>query len=649
MNRSEYKQSTRLLNNGDRRYITGFDGLRVLALLGVIFYHLMPYSVPGGYLGVPIFFAVSGYLITDLFVQEWDRTGSIKVGSFYLRRLRRLYPTLIVVLISSTAYMTLFAHNLLAQIRSVIITNLLFVYNWWEVGHGQSYFDRYNGESPFTHLWYLSVLAQYYFIWPIVMILLLKFIKSRQRSAVILLAGAVISALLMAFLFSPANTNRVYYGSDTRITPYLLGSALSLLWPSTRLRKIIDKQTRQIVNAVGFLLLLIMIWMTFALSGTGSIAYHGGIFLFSIISVLMVGIVAHPGFGWDKWLTNPVFKWLGSRSYAIYMYQFPVMIFYEQVFTNIAAHPVLNIIAEILIILAISELSYRFVEIPLAKFNYRDTWGFIKSVVQPSSSLGWKRYLAIPIVLVIGIAGTGAITAPTNPSKNTDALQTKLKKDSKKTNQKNAEVLKKQKKATKESNESSALSKIRNNNKVKLSKQETALKKQYGLTPGEIKVAEKIPLTGIGDSVMADTSQDIQDIFTNAYVDAKVGRQVWDAPDVISSLKSQGNLSKNVLINLGTNSPMTLAQVKDVENAVGKDHNIYWVNVHVPTQAWQGEVNTTLQKAAKKYSNIKIIDWNALASNQPTWFYGDHVHPNQVGSVQYTKLIAHKIIDDQTK
>ena len=136
-------------NTGARRYITGFDGLRVLALLGVIFYHLMPYKVPGGYLGVPIFFAVSGYLITDIFIQEWDRTGKIKLGAFYLRRLRRLYPTLVVVLVASTAYMTIFAHNLLSHIRSIILTNLTFVYNWWLVGHGQSYFDRYNGESPF--------------------------------------------------------------------------------------------------------------------------------------------------------------------------------------------------------------------------------------------------------------------------------------------------------------------------------------------------------------------------------------------------------------------------------------------------------------------------------------------------------------------
>lgn len=643
---NESQESVQLLNDGKRRYITGFDGLRVLALLGVILYHLMPYSVQGGYLGVPIFFAVSGYLITDLFIQEWDRTGKIKIGSFFIRRIKRLYPTLIVVLLASTAYMTLFARNLLGQIRSVIWTNLVFVYNWWEVGHGQSYFDRYNGESPFTHLWYLSVLVQYYFIWPFVMVILLKFLKKRQRSALLLFVLAIASAILMAVLFSPNNTNRVYYGTDTRMAPYLLGAALSFIWPSTRLSSVVDRTTRTIMNVIGAVTLVFMIVLTFGLSGTSALTYHGGMLIFSLLSVLMIAVVAHPAASWDKWLTNSFFKWLGSRSYAIYLYQFPVMIFYEQIVTNIAKHPILNPIIETAIILGISELSYRFIEIPLDKFDYKQTWTTIKSLFT-GKGIGNKRFWAIPVVLVTAIAAFGATTAPANTAKKTDALQSKLAKNNKETDKKNAEVLKKQKENQKAAEKHKAEVKaLKENKKVKLNKKEKVVAKDYGLQPSEVKIAEKIPVTGIGDSIMLDVSTDIQQVFPSAYISGKVGRQVWDAPDIVKSLKSQGNLSDNVLINLGTNSPITMQQIGDVVNDAGKNRHIYWVNVHVPTQAWEGSVNRTLAKAAKKYKNFTVIDWHDLSQNQPGWFGGDHVHPNEQGSKAFTKLVTQQLIKD---
>ncbi len=163
------------------RYITGFDGIRTLAVIGVILYHLLPTQMRGGYLGVPVFFVVSGYLITDLLRQEWDQNGKIKVIDFYVRRMKRLYPGMVVMLGLAAAYITLFQRNLLNNLRGVVVSSLLYYNNWWQINHGLSYFDRFGNESPFTHLWSLAVEGQNYLIWPLVFILLMKIGKKRSR------------------------------------------------------------------------------------------------------------------------------------------------------------------------------------------------------------------------------------------------------------------------------------------------------------------------------------------------------------------------------------------------------------------------------------------------------------------------------------
>ncbi|EQC81686.1 Acyltransferase [Enterococcus sp. HSIEG1] len=220
------------------RYITGFDGIRTLAVIGVILYHLLPTQMRGGYLGVPVFFVVSGYLITDLLRQEWDQNGRIAVKDFYVRRMKRLYPGMVVMLLLSAAYITLFQRNLLNNLRGVVVSSLLYVNNWWQINHGLSYFDRFGNESPFTHLWSLAVEGQNYLIWPLLFILLMKLVKNRGTIFKIVIGCSLLSALLLAIWYSPgADPTRVYYGTDTRLFSIWMGSALAFIWPSTHLKK----------------------------------------------------------------------------------------------------------------------------------------------------------------------------------------------------------------------------------------------------------------------------------------------------------------------------------------------------------------------------------------------------------------------------
>jgi len=618
------------------RYITGFDGIRALAVAGVIIYHLLPYNLQGGYMGVPIFFAVSGYLITDLLLQEWEQNGRIDFIGFYVRRLKRLYPALVAMLIGTGAYITLFQRSLLANLRSIIGTNLVYLYNWWEVGHGQSYFDRFNGESPFTHLWSLSIEGQYYLIWPLLLTAMIILIKRKQIIAWIMLAFAVLSAVLMGLLYTgPDNLNRVYYGTDTRMFSIVLGVTLAIIWPATHLKASISNRGRWTLNWMGIGAFVIMGWLYFVLSGQSVLAYRGGMFLMSLASVALIAACAHPGSDVNRWLTNPVFAWVGTRSYGIYLYQFPVMIFYEMRVTNIAAHPLWNALIEIAIICVISELSYRYIENPLRRYHYSELPSAVKNFFSQQSTFGLKRLWVIPVVLLVGICAYGSAIAPSKEAKT--ALQKDIVKNQAKSARKNKLALAKQKQA-----EAAAKSVKRQREllKKKLTLSQKRIANNYGLTKLQYLTVHQQPVTAIGDSIMADTSHDLQTVFQQAYVSAAVGRQIWQASSVIKQLKNKGELANNVVINLGTNSPMTASEIDSVIKEIGPKRKVFWINCHVPTRNWETEVNRTIALAAKKYSNVYMIDWHSYSQGNSNWFWQDNVHPNPTGNTKFVQLVA---------
>lgn len=207
-----------------RRFIGGFDGLRTLGVIGVIMYHLNPTVFSGGYLGVPIFFLISGYLITDHFFNQVDAGEKFSLSNFYIKRIRRLYPGLLFVLLASGAYIVLFLKNLLYHLDQIFVTNVLNVYNWWQIFNGQSYFERFaNNESPFTHLWTLSIEGQFYIVWPLLLLLFIKLGMKKSRIFWFAMIVSVISAIWMAILYQPGvDPSRVYYGTDTRLFSILL-------------------------------------------------------------------------------------------------------------------------------------------------------------------------------------------------------------------------------------------------------------------------------------------------------------------------------------------------------------------------------------------------------------------------------------------
>lgn len=615
------------------RYITGFDGIRSLAVIGVILYHLLPSQMRGGYLGVPVFFAVSGYLITDLLLQEWKQTGKINIKQFYYRRMKRLYPALVAMLIGASAYITLFQRNLLNNLRGNVLSSLFYVNNWWQINHGMSYFDRFAGESPFTHIWSLAVESQNYLIWPVVFVLLMKFVKNKANVFFSILGAALVSAILMAILYVPgADPTRVYYGTDTRLFSILLGGALAFIWPSTRLKAQIPPQAKRILNGVGLVTMILLILAFLFLRDDLTFVYYGGMFLVSLLSILLVAITAHPGASLNRWLTNPVFSWIGKRSYGIYLYQFPVMIFYEAK-VNVANHIFLHTVIEILLIGLVTELSYRFVEKPLRYFNYRESFATLKnSFYAPLKSRRKIGFIFSGLLTLIAVVGI--IVAPTNQvDANQQALQKQIEQNKKAADKTETVQSSSETQQTDQTAESSEAPK--------------SLAEKYSLSNREVTKAKNLKITAFGDSVLLAGSKGLTEIFPKMVVDGEVGRQLKDSPPLLQALKDKGELNDTVLLSLGTNGPFSQEDFAQIMSILGDKHQVFVLNTHVPTRRWQNDVNSTLEAVAKEYKNVHLIDWYGYSNAHSDWFYDDQVHPNEGGSIHYCSLIAKEILKGQ--
>lgn len=647
-----------------RRYITGFDGLRTIGVLGVILYHLRPELFKGGYLGVPIFMVVSGYLITDGLVMEITRTGRFNFKNFWLKRIRRLYPALLVVLFGTAAYITLFARGLLHNLHAIIATNLVYLYNWWQIANGQSYFARFaDGESPFTHLWTLSIEGQFYLVFPLLVLLLFgifRLSKGKMAGITLVLAGA--SAIWMGVLYKITaggahfDPSRLYYGTDTRVFAILLGAALAFIWPSAHLARHITDAARRMLDVVGLLALVGMLAMVVLVQDQDPFLYEGGMFIFSVLVTILVAVVAHPAAHLNRWLSNPVFSWVGSRSYGLYLYQFPVMIFFEQKFTHVADHPWAYPIAEVLIIVLLTELSFRFVEQPAAHWMFKRQlsggqpaqlrservplaqrmttwWGHLK----PSQ-------IAVTVVLTVtfAVGMTGVVQAPHAKVQQT-SLQKHLAQSAKaKAAEKKRYAAYKSSLSAQKAKDKSSGSGSSSSSSQKVGKNDFA---QYGLTDDEFAYAANVGLTGVGDSVMADGKPLLEQIFPQSFIDAAVSRQAADGIGIVKKYAQDGTLANNVLVGLGTNGPVTSDQIDDLMHTVGKKRQVFWINTHVPTRQWQNQVNATLADSAKKYSNLTIIDWNGYSNGHADWFYDDNVHPNPDGNPRYAAFIAKTIVD----
>jgi peptidoglycan/LPS O-acetylase OafA/YrhL len=405
----------------NQRYMPGLDGLRAVAVLAVIAFHLGFGWAPGGLLGVGIFFTLSGYLITDILLSQLARRGHVRLGKFWLARARRLLPALFAMLVIVVAWVTIFGPAQPQQFRDAVVASALYVSNWQLIFGDVSYFARFAPPGPLNHLWSLAIEEQFYIVWPFLLLIGVRLVREtplpsgvRPRLAIVTLALAIGSAILMAVLYHPSlDPSRVYYGTDTRASELLFGAALAMVWPSRKLSPRIGAGARNTLDALGvagLLAITLMIWQTDQYS---SFLYRGGFVLLSIAAVLVVAALAHPASRLGPILGWKPLRWIGVRSYGIYLWHFPVIVLTTPGGVANGAEPLRELL-QFAAIVAVAALSWRYIEEPVRHGAIGRLWKRARAGEWRPQRLtreGWAVAGLCSLVLVAACAGMAGVNS----------------------------------------------------------------------------------------------------------------------------------------------------------------------------------------------------------------------------------------------
>jgi len=403
--------------SNSQRYLPGLDGLRALAVGAVVAYHMDLGWAQGGLLGVGVFFTLSGYLITDLLLGQYERTGGLQLADFWLRRARRLLPALFVMLTVVVAWVTLLDRSLLPAVRGAVGASAVYVTNWWLIVQHSSYFAQFAPPSPLGHLWSLAVEEQFYLIWPWLLWIGLRWKRkgggSYQRLAVASLLLAAASAVAMALLYRPGyDPTRVYDGTDTRAFALLIGAALAFVWPSTKLPVQVDRRSRWVLDGAGVAGLAIFAVLVWRTSEYSPFLYRGGLVLLSFATALMVAAAASPASRFGRILGGESLRWLGVRSYGIYLWHFPII-----VLTTPAAggdtpsRRVLQLAA----IIGCAAVSWRYIEEPIRHGALSKWWAQRRRNGWRLGARGRQARIAVAAsvpVLVLASCGMSGVVQP---------------------------------------------------------------------------------------------------------------------------------------------------------------------------------------------------------------------------------------------
>ena len=598
----------------------------------VLAYHLKLALFKSGFLGVTVFFVLSGYLITGILISEVEEEGTIDLKNFWLRRIRRLVPAVmsmavVIIFVSAVVNRVIFTKGCKDFLASVLGFN-----NWWQIFNKVSYFEAAGVTSPFTHCWSLAIETQFYLIYPLILLGIYKLAKSRGEGRAkrgLLFAGvtlllALISVILMIVLFDPQqDASRVYYGTDTRAFSLLFGALLAILWEYRMVPRRLSASVNMVLGSVSFAVLLVM---TIAINGSSNFWYRGGQFFGTILTVLMVYAVSGRKTWLSRFLSNSVLKWIGDRSYSIYLWHYPIILLISK---GIKASWWITLI-EIVLSVVLAELSYRFIETPIRHGIIGEYLNILRS--RPKSRQEKKRQVQVARRSLKVMAGTFVLTVSLIlcmvfvPKKNAlDTLQ-KRETKAKETGKMTEEQLAKQKANGSESDDTICTA---------------------DLTDDEI--LEGLNLLLIGDSIAVDVTDDFYEMFPNSVSDTKIGRitslgkQVLDS--YIDEKKWEG---EGVIFASLSNSPIN-GELEDIREKIGKDMPLFLTTVRIPHETFEEESNSKIKKFVEENDHTYLIDWYAASEGHDEYFDADDTHLLSAGAKAYAKCIKEAVLDAYKK
>jgi peptidoglycan/LPS O-acetylase OafA/YrhL len=619
-------------------YQPSLDGLRAISVLAVILYHADFKMLPGGFLGVEVFFVVSGFLITSLLLEERLHKGQIDLKQFWIRRGRRLLPALYLLLAVVSAASILVYRDAAGRMGGDVLAALAYISNWWNIFLNESYFAQAGRPPLLRHLWSLAVEEQFYLIFPpIFALVLVKYGKSKARIGLVVVALA--SAIEMAILFEPyTDPSRVYYGTDTRIAGLLVGAVLALSWTPWRSTQRAARSAGPALDIVGVVGLGFIVLFLTRVNEFDPFIYRGGFLLLDIVCIIVIGVLVHPAARLSRVLAWSPLVWIGLRSYAIYLWHWPIFqVTRPELDLPFTGFPVF--VLRMVLTLGAAELSYRYVEQPLRKGVVGSWWRDLHTSGGPRRALLVRRgitvsttFLILLVFLTLGLrqASTSgeraklelaSLTGPGTEDKAEGADGTPTTEGSDTTTTEVGDAT-----TTTTTTPATAATTVPGDTAAPTAEAPTATEAD-GTTNA----------LAVGDSVMLGASGAISDALPGVRIDAKVARQFDTVVDVVRWYAQEGLIPGPLIVHAGTNGAFSDADLDELLDVAG-DRKVLLVNAHV-SRPWQDLVNERLATAVERHPNAVLVDWHGLSGQHPEWFVNDGAHLRAEGAQAFAQLI----------
>ena len=583
------------MSTSSNRYIQSVDGLRAVAVIAVLLYHLGIDWIPGGFLGVDLFFVISGYVITGLILDSIERSGGLDLRAFYLSRIRRLVPALIAMVVFTTIYIGVYAPETVRRFLNDLPYVFTGTMNWALVNRQQDYFEAIGRPPLLQHTWSLAVEAQFYLIWPLVLLFVLRYFGKKNISfvalAIALASGFALFIYSVQIDIRESAVSHVYFGTDTHSIGLFLGAALAVSWKPQNLTREISKRAQDFVDLIGVFGFLGLLSAFLFINESDPTLYRVAFPLTAIFGCATLISVIHPASRFAPILSTKPALWIGERSYGIYLWHWIVFQL---------TRPSLDLVGDdwalyslrVLIVFALADISYRYIETPVRRGSF-ELW--LRGMKYRTRAVRFRQKFSALLAIALTLFATTLVSI--------NAIE-------------RADQIAAQEQRTREEAETSTDNEVVTDS----------------ATPG---------LWVTGDSVILGIRNVLASFERIELINARVGRQITELIEVART-DQKFVAGSTVILNLGNNNRLVEKDVIELMEIIKNQPRIIIVNTAVP-RSWRDENNAIIARVASRYPNATLVDWNLLSANHPEYFASDGVHLNPPGVNAYVSAILEEL------